>query len=164
MTDAAHDPPTLRPAGRDPIVHASWGGTIVFGVSAIAAVAAPRARVPAATVSLALFAAGMGIFVWAYAIAVARSRTDAMGIGGLFFLAGRQTAPPRVRLALLSSLAVQVAVGLATAGVRPFTSLAFGVLVPTYGLALTGLWGARNGRFAARGPDGPPEAAQEARR
>lgn len=167
-TPRTPDTPDTNPppnaAGRDPIVGASWAGTIVFAFVAVAAVAEPRARVPAAALSLALFAAGLGIFVWAYAIAVARSRTDAMGIGGLFFLAGRHTAPARVKFALLSSLAAQVVVGLATAGARPFTSLAFGVLVPTYGLALTGLWGARKGRFAPRRPERPPEAAQEARR
>ena len=133
------------------IVRASWIGTAAFAVTAIAAVAARPARLPAVAVAAALFSAGIGVFFWAYAIAVGRSRTDAIGIGGLFFLAGKETAPdPRHKRQLLASLAVQTVVGLATAGARPFTTLAFGVLVPLYGLALTGLYGARHGRFGPR--------------
>lgn len=146
------------------IIRASWAGTVVFAVAAVAAVFEPRAMVLAAAVSLLLFATGIGVFFWAFAVAVARSRTDAIGIGGLFFLAGRTTAPKPVKTALLASLATQIVIALATAGARPFTSLAFGVLVPLYGLALTGLWGARNGRFSPRGPDGPAPAAPEASR
>lgn len=135
---------------RDPIIRASWIGTAVFAATAVAAVATPGATIPAAAVALGLFAAGIGIFLWAYAIAVNRSRTDAIGIGGLFFLAGTETAPKGVKRALLASLAAQTVVALATAAARPFTTLAFGVLVPLYGLALTGLWGARHGRFGPR--------------
>jgi hypothetical protein len=87
--------------------------------------------------------------VAAYATAVNRSRTDAIGIGGLFFLAG-DVAPDTVRRNLLAALAAQTGVALVTAAARPFTSLAFGVLVPVYGLALTGLWAARRGRFEPR--------------
>ena len=136
----------------DAIVRASWAGTAVFAVTAAlaAVVGGTATTVPAAAVALALFAAGIGLFFWAYAVAVNRSRTDAIGIGGLFFLAGEGTAPAHVRRALLGALAVQTAVGLGTAAARPFTSLAFGVLVPLYGLALTGLWGARHGRFGSR--------------
>ena len=135
---------------RDPIVRASWIGTAVFTATAVAAVATRAVTIPAAAVALGLFAAGIGIFFWAYAIAVNRSRTDAIGIGGLFFLAGTETAPQGVKRALLASLAAQTVVALATAAARPFTTLAFGVLVPLYGLALTGLWGARHGRFGPR--------------
>lgn len=135
---------------RDPIVRASWIGTAVFTVSAVAAVVTRAVTIPAAAVALGLFGAGIGTFFWAYAVAVSRSRTDAIGIGGLFFLAGADTAPKEVKRALLASLGVQTLVALATAAARPFTTLAFGVLVPLYGLALTGLWGARHGRFGPR--------------
>lgn len=134
------------------IVRASWIGTAVFATTAVAAVATEQARIPAVAVAAALFAAGIGIFFWAYAIAVGRSRTDAIGIGGLFFLAGSETAEPTDKRHLLASLATQTAVALGTAGARPFTTLAFGVLVPLYGLALTGLYGARHGRFGPRRP------------
>jgi hypothetical protein len=100
-------------------------------------------------VSLGLFAAGTVAFLWAYGIAVQRSREAEIGIGGLFFLAG-PTAPREVRRSLNLALTLQVVVGVATASVRPFTTLAFGVLVPMFGLGLNGLWGARHGRFGPR--------------
>jgi hypothetical protein len=134
----------------DPIVRASAAGTVVFAVTAVAAVLTKGATIPAAAVALGLFAAGIGVFFWAYAIAVSRSRTDAIGIGGLFFLAGEETAPKAIKRALLGLLAVQTVVGLGTAAARPFTTLAFGVLTPLFGLSLTGLWGARHGRFGPR--------------
>lgn len=145
-----HGAPTPTRTTADPIVRASVAGTLAFAGTALAAVVTPAATIPAAVVALGLFAAGIGIFFWAYAIAVNRSRSDAIGIGGLFFLAGDGTAPRRIRTALVGSLAAQTAVGLATAAARPFTTLAFGVLVPVFGLALTGLWGARHGRFGPR--------------
>lgn len=131
------------------IVAASWSGTALFTATAAAAVVEEAARPAAAAVAIALNVVGVAVFFWAYAVAVNRSRSDAIGIGGLFFLAG-EVAPRQVRRSLLAALAAQVAVGLATAAARPFTSLAFGVLVPLYGLALTGLWGAKYGRFEAR--------------
>ena len=144
-------------ASRDPIVRASWVGTAVFAITAVAAVVTRSATIVAASVALGLFAAGIGLFFWAYAVAVNRSRTDAIGIGGLFFLAGEGTAPTAVKRALLAALGVQTVVGLATAAARPFTSLAFGVLAPLFGLSLTGLWGARHGTF---GPRSDRRAAQ----
>ncbi|MBW3614311.1 MAG: hypothetical protein KY439_03255 [Actinobacteria bacterium] len=131
------------------IVAASWSGTALFTATAAAAVVEEAARPAAAAVAVGLNVVGVAVFFWAYAVAVNRSRSDAIGIGGLFFLAG-EVAPRQVRRSLLAALAAQVAVGLATAAARPFTSLAFGVLVPLYGLALTGLWGAKYGRFEAR--------------
>lgn len=158
MTDTPPtNPATAEPHHKRPmpttIVRASWAGTAAFAVTAIAAVAVTEARIPAVATAATLFTAGIGIFFWAYAIAVARSRTDSIGIGGLFFLAGKDTPPPggtAHKRQLLASLATQTATALATAGARPFTTLAFGVLVPLYGLALTGLYGARHGRFGPR--------------
>ncbi|HEX7166759.1 MAG TPA: hypothetical protein VF230_07250 [Acidimicrobiales bacterium] len=131
------------------IVTSSAIGTGLFAVSSVAAVFADGARPVAAGIALALFAVGTVAFLWAYAIAIGRSRTDAIGIGGLYFLAG-DTAPRRAKVPLLVSFAAQVALALATASARPFTSLAFGILVPVYGLGLAGLWGARFGRFRPR--------------
>ena len=132
------------------IVRASWIGTAVFAVSSAAAVASTAARIPAGVVAAVLFVGGVGVFSWAYAIAVGRSRTDNIGIGGLFFLAGEHTAPRNDRRQLLMSLATETIIALTAAGLRPFTTLAFGVLVPLYGLSLTGLYGARHGRFGRR--------------
>ena len=135
------------------IQRASWGGTAVFALTAIAAAAAPETfEPPALVVAVALFAAGCGIFLWAFLLVAARSRTDQMEQAQIWFLTGPPT-PREVRRSLLGALAVQVVVGVATAGVRPYTSLAAGVLVPMWGLGLCGLWAARHGTFPARPPD-----------
>jgi hypothetical protein len=131
------------------IIAASWIGTGIFVAVALVATVSPDGfGVAAATVSLALFAAGCVVFLWAYLIAVQRSRVDLIGIGGLYFLQG--TAPRIVQFRLLGSLAVQVAVALVTSSIRLYSPLAFGFLVPVYGLAMCGLWGARVGTFERR--------------
>lgn len=131
------------------IIRASWAGTGLFAAVALAGVAVDALEPVALAVDIALFAVGTGIFLWALAAAAERSRTHEMGIGGLFFLAGA-TAPREVKRHLLGSLAVQTALGFATAGAKPFTPMAGGVLVPMLGLALCGLWGAKLGRFGPR--------------
>lgn len=133
------------------VIAASWAGTAVFVPLAVLAVFVTGVRSVAAAVSVLLFVAGVVVFFWAYATAVGRSRTEEIGIGGLFFLAGT-AAPAGPRRHLMTSLAIQTVAALGTASARPFTSLAFGVLAPLYGLATAGLWGARYGRFAPR-PD-----------
>lgn len=133
----------------DPIIRAAIVGTAVFTVVAVAAAALPdQLAVVAVVVDLLLFAAGIVAFVGALLKAADRSRTEAVTLAGVFWLSG--TAPREARRPLLGALAVEVTVALVTAGVRPFTGLAFGVLVPVYALGLTGLWGARHGTFAAR--------------
>lgn len=127
----------------------SWRGTALFSATAIGATAFEALRPFAAAVALVLFAIGSVVFLVAFATAVERSRSDAIGIGGLYFLVG--SAPSRVRRSLLGSVIVEVVVGVATAGIRMFTSLAFGTLVPMFGLGLAGLWAARYGRFGSRG-------------
>lgn len=134
----------------DPIVRAAVIGTAVFTVVAVAAAALPdQLAVVAVVVDLVLFAAGCSAFVAALLKAADRSRTEAITLGGVFWLSGT-IGPAAARKPLLTAFAVEVVVALATAGARPFTGLAFGVLVPVYGLGLTGLWGARHGTFAAR--------------
>jgi hypothetical protein len=71
-------------------------------------------------------------------------------MGGLFFLAG--SAPRRAQLLLLGSFAVQVATSLIAATVRIYTPVAFGLLVPMFGIGLAGLWGATYGEFPPREP------------
>jgi hypothetical protein len=48
------------------------------------------------------------------------------------------------------ALAIQVVVAVTTASIRPFTTLAFGILVPMFGIGMNGLWAARHGRFGPR--------------
>jgi hypothetical protein len=132
---------------------ASWWGTAAFAVTAVAAAAAPDAlAAPAFVVAVALFLAGCVAFVAAYARAVRRSREDLIGVANLYFLTG-EVAPPDVRRNLLGSFAVEIALALATAIARPYSSLAFGTLVPVYGLGLCGLWAALHGTFPPRPPE-----------
>lgn len=137
-----------RPPGRG-IVVASWISTAAFAAVTVPAVIDPDAAVVwFFGVSVVLFLAGCALFLVDLVLAAARSRTDAMGIGGLFFLAG--SAPPSVQRHLLGSLGVQVVVAVVAAALDPFTPLAFGTLVPTLGLAFCGLWAVRHGLFPAR--------------
>ena len=136
------------------IVRASWLGTGAFTVTAAAGAVVPSALAWVAfAVALALFVAGCAVFVWAYVVAVGRSRTDEIAVAGLYFLSG--SAPKPIRRQLLASLGVEIAVALATAASRPYSIAAAGILVPTYGLGMAGLWGARHGTFSPRQPTPP---------
>ncbi len=135
------------------VLRASWAGTAAFVVSAVAAAIAPSTFEPVAlVVAVALFAGGCGIFGWSFLLVAGRSRTDEMELAQIWFLTGPPT-PRSVRRRLLGALAVQVVVALATAGARPYTSLAAGALVPMWGLGLCGLWSARHGTFPSRPAD-----------
>ena len=131
------------------VERANLAGTAVFVVGSAVAVVAAAARPIVAAIDLALFAVGCAAFLAAYARAVGRSRTDDIAVASLFFLSSG-VAPAPVRRRFMAALAVQVVVALAAASLRPFTPLAFGVLVPVFGLGLAGLWGSRHGSFAAR--------------
>ena len=140
------------------IVRTSVGGTIVFTFTAVAAAtigfdadSVTAAMVLAAAVALGLFAVGSAVFLVALYLAAQRSRESEIAVGSLFFLA--DVAPSTVRAWLLGSLAAQVVVGVGTAAVRPFSALAFGTLVPMFGLGLAGLWGALHGSFPPRRPE-----------
>lgn len=126
----------------------SWIATASFAVTAIAADLFESLRGVATVVAVVLFLGGAGLMFGAVVIAAGRSRTKNIGIGGLFFLV--ESAPRGVQVQLLGSLASQVVIGFATAAVRPYTSLALGVLAPTAGLGFAGVWGARYGTFPDR--------------
>jgi hypothetical protein len=144
------------------IVWASLAGTAVFvAVNSVEAIALGGTRPVGVVLDLVLFAVGCVAFFWAYAVAVARSRTEEIGVGGLFFLAGT-VAPAKIRLLMDGALGVQCVVALVTASVRPFTTLAFGILVPMFGLGLNGVWGARHGTFGPRRLVAPAAGADEA--
>ena len=108
-------------------------------------------RWPFVVVSLALFAAGDVAFVAAFFVSVGRSRTEAVTTAGVYFLTG--SAPRGVRGRFWLHVLVQTAVAVVAASVEPFTTVAFGILVPTLGLGLMGMWGARHGTFPPRPPD-----------
>ena len=136
------------------ILQASWTGTALLFVTSLLAVLFDAFQAVAVVVDLVLFLGGAVAFFWAYAIAVGRSRQVEIGIGGLFFLAG-DTAPKAVRRQFMLSLGAEVVIAVAAAALRPFTAVAFGILVPIWGLALAGLWGARHGTFQPRQPRDP---------
>ncbi len=127
---------------------ASWITSAVFILTAIGGLAADPLRGPAAFVAVLLFIGGAVLMATTIVIAAGRSRTDNIGIGGLFFLT--ESAPRAVQVQLLGSFAVQVVVGIATAAARPYTGAALGVLAPTAGLGFCGLWASRHGTFPAR--------------
>ena len=133
------------------IVSASFAGTAVFLVTTTMATVSDVTvvRVASVSVDLILFAAGAGVFLWAFVVAVSRSREVEIGIGGLYFLAGA-AAPRTVRRRMMGALALQLIAAIISSSLHPFTNLAFGILVPTYGLGLAGLWGARHGTFGPR--------------
>lgn len=112
-----------------------------------------------AVTAMALFAAGIVAFIWSFWNAVQRSRGEQVAVTQLYMLAGG-VAPTGVRKLMMSLLAMQIVVGLATALARPNnldgspgTSLALGVLVPMFGLGMNGLWAAFHGTYAARPTD-----------
>ena len=115
----------------------------------------PGLRGMIVAVDLALFAIGCFAFIWSYFSAVQRSRTDEISVAGLFALTGG-VAPRRITLVMNGCLSAQVVVGLIGAIVRSSTdgragsTLAFGVLVPIFGLGLNGLWSSRLGVFPPR--------------
>ena len=134
------------------IISASRIGTAVFVVASALAVVLPEdVRLGYVVLCLVLFAVGIVVFLMAFFTAVERSRQDAIGIGGLYFLAG--SAPVRVQVTMMSMFGVQSVTAVTAASLRPFTSLAVAVLVPMFGLGLAGLWGARYGVFESRFDD-----------
>jgi len=141
------------------LVRANLAGTVLFVVAL--AVAVPLrgerwAQFLIAVVSIVLFAVGVGASLWAYAAALDRSRVQEIGVANLYLLTGR-TAPGPIKRSMLVSLTVQVlaSFGAATVGVvgledSQLNALAFGVLVPMFGIGMNGVWAARYGAYGPR--------------
>jgi len=131
-------------------IRLDWYATGLFVATAAAAVVGPdMLRAVSLVVALGLFGSGCGLFLWAFALGVERSRTEEVSVAELFLLSG-DVAPRGVKTHLMAAMAVQVVVAFAAAGARPFTSLAFGILVPMFGLGIIGRWAAQYGRFTNR--------------
>ncbi len=159
MTDT---PPTSPPADASPpedddvdvhegggLVQLAFVGTGALLVAGVLGALTPDgAGTFTAWVSGVLFAVGVVLFLWGYAVGVARSRDEQISLGGLFFLVG--TAPKVVRFRLRLAFAVQVAIAVVVASVRPYTAVAFAVLAPMLGLGAMAMWGARHGEFPPR--------------
>lgn len=132
------------------IVNLAFLGTgALVATSGAAAVLPDAFGAVHAALSLILFVVGTGALLWAYALGVSRSRTDLIGIPGLFFLAG-DVAPSTTRRQLRIAVAVEVVAVAAAASIRPFTEVAFGILAPMFAFGLMGVWGGRYGTFPAR--------------
>ncbi len=151
----------MKPPSDSPgsvIVQANLVGTVLFTLTAVGAAVTygSTERAVAAAVSLALFFIGIVAFGWSFWNAVQRSRSEQVAVTQLYLLLG-DVAPSSVRRPMLTALAVQFIVGLATALARanapdgtPGTSLALGVLVPVFGFGLNGLWAAFHGEYRER--------------
>jgi len=136
------------------IIAASWGGTVLFAVTAVPAARGVEAfeipaaaevqafQVPAAVVSLVLFVVSIPLALLALAKAAFRTarQEDRILVAGLFFLQG--SAPKPVRRLLLGSLLASVIVSVVSAAWEPF-----GILEPVFPLALCAQWAARHGTF-----------------
>ena len=145
------------------ILRVTLAGTALFSLLGLAAALRQDDLTSAyVAVSLLEFFVGIVVFVLAFLRAVDRSRTEAIGIGGLFFASG--STPRRVQATLMGSLAVQVVVSITVASVHPYTGLAFGVLAPMWALGFAGLWVAAYGTFPERSPEPTMAARRDAAR
>ena len=132
------------------LVKVAYAGTAALVVTSGAAAVAPDTfGVVHGAFSVVLFVIGTGAMLWAYALGVSRSRTEQVGIPGLFLLA-EDVAPPEIRRALRGATAVQVVAVIVAASLQPYTEVAFGILAPMFGLGLMGLWAGRYGQFPPR--------------
>lgn len=95
-----------------------------------------------------VFAIGAVLFTWAFFIAAGRSRSEELTVAGAFFLAGSVEAP--VRRWAFGALLAQTVVGIAGASADPYTTMAFGILVPMYGLGVIAFLGSAHGAFRLR--------------
>jgi len=123
--------------------------TMAFVGFAFAAAAFPGPlRIAFAVFSCVLFAVGTLGFLWAYGKALERSRNQEVSVAMIFGMSG--VAPKTVQRRFHMLTAVQLIVGMVTAGIRPFTAQAFGILASMLGIGLAGVWSARHGTFAKR--------------
>lgn len=130
-------------------------GTVIFVVSASMStvIFTSGFRTLGVVVAMVLFAVGVAAFIWGYFTAVQRSRYDNISVASLYLLLG-DVATSKVRWLMNGCLVVQGLCGLITALVRtstdgrPGSTLAFGVLVPLFGIGLNGLWASRHGKFS----------------
>jgi hypothetical protein len=132
------------------LVNLLFAGTgALVGTSLAGALLPDTFDVVHAALSLVLFAIGTGAMLWGYALGVSRSRTVAVTMAGLFFLAGG-SAPAQLARRFRLALVVEVVVVVAAALARPDSNMPFGVLAPMFALGLMAVWGGRYGVFPAR--------------
>jgi hypothetical protein len=150
---------TEQSAPSSALVRTDVIGTAVFVVAVAVGIPLHDERpvqVTFAVISMLLFTIGAAGCLWAYVSALERSRTDEIGVANLYLLTG-PTAPTPVKRTMSIALAVQVALALTGAIVgaaglsgNQVNALAFGILVPMFGLAMNALWAVRHGQFGPR--------------
>ena len=141
------------------VVRLNLAGTAVFLVALGIAIPLRNHRFAQfliAGVSMALFAIGVATTLWAYTRALDRSRVEEVGVANLYLLTG-DTAPKPVRRTMSLALTVQIVAALAGAWIGvagleegQLNALAFGVLVPMFGVGMNGVWAALHGSFGPR--------------
>ena len=153
MTD---DEPVVRGAQ---VVPLSLAGTAVFLIALSVAIPLRShrfAQFVIGGVSMVLFAIGVATTLWAYTRALDRSRVEEVGVANLYLLTG-DTAPRPVRRTMTLALTIQIVAALAGAWIGvagldegQLNALAFGVLVPMFGVGMNGVWAARHGSYGPR--------------
>ena len=140
-------------------VRLDLAGTAVFVVAL--AIAVPFrthrfAQFVIGGVSMSLFAIGVVTTLWAYTRALDRSRVEEVGVANLYLLTGG-TAPKAVTRLMSFALGIQVVAAIAGAWIGvvgldkgDLNALAFGVLVPMFGIGMNGVWAARHGSYGPR--------------
>jgi hypothetical protein len=107
-------------------------------------------------VSMVLFAIGVTTTLWAYTRALDRSRVEEVGVANLYLLTS-ETAPKLVKRLMSAALIIQIVAAMAGAWIGvvgldkgQLNALAFGVLVPMFGIGMNGVWAARHGSYGPR--------------
>jgi hypothetical protein len=157
--DAGRDPEEGVDGRDGPWLRAAIAGTAAIAVATLVTLPWRTERpmqIAYAATSMVLFAVGVVGCLWSYVSALERSRVDEIGVANLYLLTG-PTAPRRVKRVLVGCFAAQVVlalvggiVGAAGLSGTQVNVLAFGSLVPMYGLAINSLWAVRHGRFGPR--------------
>jgi hypothetical protein len=141
------------------LVRADVIGSAVFAVSVGVGILFRDKRpvqVVFGAISMVLFAIGAAGCLWAYVSALERSRSDEIGVANLYLLTGA-TAPAPIKRIMVVALVAQVVLALTGAIIgaaglsgNQVNALAFGILVPMFGLAMNALWAVRHGQFGPR--------------
>lgn len=152
----AEDPTT---ATRSRVIRVDVVGTALFLVALFIAVPFRSHRFAQfiiGGVSMGLFAIGVATTLWSYAKALERSRVEEVGVANLYLLTG-QTAPKPVRRVMTAALTTQVVAAVVGAWIGvvgldkgELNALAFGVLVPMFGVGMNGVWAALHGSYGPR--------------
>jgi hypothetical protein len=150
------DEPVVRGAQ---VVRLNLVGTAVFLIALSVAIPLRNHRFAQfliGGVSMALFAIGVATTLWAYTRALDRSRVEEVGVANLYLLTG-DTSPKPVRRTMSLALTIQIVAALAGAWIGvagldegQLNALAFGVLVPMFGVGMNGVWAARHGSYGPR--------------